>query len=314
MLHSFCEKAHCLDGVNPGAGVIAFNGRLYGTTSSGGKPFPRDCCGTVFAVDPVTGAETVLHAFTGGADGDFPVIGLIGADGALYGGTQSGGKAMGTLFAISPDTGAETVLYNWCTQSNCADGFNPFGIIDVNGTLYGTTLQGGAYNCDQGQGCGTLYTFDLKTGTHTVLYSFGNGADGGHPYAPPIAVNGVLYGTTGVGGAFGQGTLFSFDLGTGVETILHSFNGTDGASPGGNLTNVNGVLYGITASGGAVRGGTVFSYDLTSNTEATVYSFGGTNDGSRPSGGLLAVGNKLYGTTGEGGKHGGGTVFVLNLK
>jgi hypothetical protein len=41
----------------------------------------------------------------------------------------------------------ENVLYSFCRQQNCADGAVPGqgGLIDVKGTLYGTTAIGGAY-------------------------------------------------------------------------------------------------------------------------------------------------------------------------
>jgi uncharacterized repeat protein (TIGR03803 family) len=62
VLHSFTGGA---DGGNPYAGVIRDPaGNLYGTTYSGGASGQ----GVVFKLD-TTGTETVLHSFTGGADG-----------------------------------------------------------------------------------------------------------------------------------------------------------------------------------------------------------------------------------------------------
>jgi uncharacterized repeat protein (TIGR03803 family) len=45
-------------------------------------------------------------------------------------------------------------------------------------------------------GCGTIFAYNIKTGTETVLYSFTGGADGAVPEASLINVAGTLYGTT----------------------------------------------------------------------------------------------------------------------
>jgi len=60
---------------------------LYGTTEFGGT-YDN---GTVFSVNPNTGAETVLHSFGSGADGEYPIASLIDVKGTLYGTTEEGG-------------------------------------------------------------------------------------------------------------------------------------------------------------------------------------------------------------------------------
>ena len=57
----------------------------------------------VFKVD-TSGNETVLHSFTGGADGGTPFAGVVlGPNGNLYGTTIGGGKANGgVVFEIKP--------------------------------------------------------------------------------------------------------------------------------------------------------------------------------------------------------------------
>jgi uncharacterized repeat protein (TIGR03803 family) len=74
-------------------------GNLYGTTSTGAAGF-----GTVFELDR-TGKITVLHTFSGGADGATPYAGLaLDGAGNLYGTTSGGGAAnVGTVFEILPD-------------------------------------------------------------------------------------------------------------------------------------------------------------------------------------------------------------------
>jgi uncharacterized repeat protein (TIGR03803 family) len=85
------------------------------------------------------------------------------------------------------------------------------------------------------------------------------------------------------------------------EMVLHSFAGGthDGATPEGALINVAGTLYGTTSGGGAFGFGTVFSMTPAGD-ERVLYSFkGGATDTLGPNGALLAVGDKLHGTTGN---------------
>jgi uncharacterized repeat protein (TIGR03803 family) len=242
-------------GSYPEAGLIEVNGALYGTTYKGGN---QTCnCGTVYKIT-TAGTETVLHSFTGGSDGSYPQARLLYVGGALYGATSTGGNQScncGTVFRVTT-SGSESVLYAF---KGSPDGGDPTaGLIDVNGSLYGTTNTGGQNNG------GTAYRI-TTSGTEAVLYSFTGGSDGANPAAGLINIPGKgLYGTTQQGGgsgcAFkGCGTVFNVKL-SGVETVLYSFQGgLDGATPLAGLTIVNGTLYGTTEQGGANGVGTVFS-------------------------------------------------------
>lgn len=99
VLHSFSGGT---DGKNPHASLIDVNGTLYGTTQSGGNSSCNVECGTVFSLNPNTGAEKVLHSFGSGTDGDTPNASLINVKGTLYGTTFYGGNdhVNGTLFAL----------------------------------------------------------------------------------------------------------------------------------------------------------------------------------------------------------------------
>ena len=78
-----------------------------------------------------------------------------------------------------------------------ADGGNPnASLLEVNGTLYGTTAFGGS------NGLRTVFS-SSTSGGEQVLHSFG-GSDGATPQAGLIDVNGILRGTTLYGG-FGSG-------------------------------------------------------------------------------------------------------------
>ena len=130
------------DGLWPFAGVIGDSGgNLYGTTYAGGIAQGKAGYGTVFKLD-TSGALTVLHRFSGGADGANPYSGVIqDAAGNLYGATYYGGSGYGVVFKLDTN-GKETVLY---TFKGGADGANPFAglVMDSAGNLYGTTYYGG---------------------------------------------------------------------------------------------------------------------------------------------------------------------------
>lgn len=143
----------------------------------------------------------------------------------------------------------------------------------------------------------------------TVLHSFAGGDnDGSTPISGLLRVGKLFYGTTGNGGRYGHGTVFSITpAGTGF-TVLYSFKGQkDGSGSIAGLTDAGGKLYGTTVNGGTAGNGTVFSI-TTSGTFATLYSFkGGKTDGASPWAALTNVNGTLYGTTASGGKAGGGT-------
>jgi uncharacterized repeat protein (TIGR03803 family) len=145
VLHSFVDSP---DGYAPFSRLINVNGTLYGTTSGGGDYG----CGTVFSINK-KGREKIVHSFQGGTnDGCRPVAGLVDVGGNLFGTTSQGGdpNSAGTIFEIT-SAGAESVLYFFQGGS---DGQDPeAGLIDVDGTLYGTTRSGGGKACD----CGTVF-------------------------------------------------------------------------------------------------------------------------------------------------------------
>ena len=205
VLHSFGGRP---DGAYPDAGLIDVKGALYGTTSGGGAygnegSSPYRLGGTVFSVS-TAGTEYVLHSFGNASDGNSPYAGLIAAKGTFYGTTSTGGSGCGsygcgTVFSINT-TRKERVLHSFGGDS---DGARPHAsLIDVKGTLYGTTGDGGRY------GLGTVFSISAAGSEH-VLHSFGSGSDGNRPYASLIDENGTLYGTTIAGGKHGSGTVFA---------------------------------------------------------------------------------------------------------
>jgi uncharacterized repeat protein (TIGR03803 family) len=342
VLYSFCSQSNCADGKGPETGLTDVNGKLYGTTSEGGGS--QSCyngCGTVLSLDPSTGAETVLHAFCSEencADGADPHSTLTLVGGALIGTTVEGGSDLfglngsGTVYAINPDTGAETVVYAFCSQKGlyCADGWEPAGgVTNVNGLLYGTTLDGGAHDY------GAVFAVNPRKGSEKLLYSFCSQADcvdGERPVSGLTLVDGLLYGAAYAGGASGTGNCYGYGCGvifalnpdTGAENVAYSFCSRqkcrDGATPESDLIDVSGVLYGTTVQGGS-RGcenhegcGTAFSLAPESGSEKVLYSFCADrkcSDGQTPYATLKDVHGALYGTTNFGGAYGYGAVVAI---
>jgi uncharacterized repeat protein (TIGR03803 family) len=97
-LYSFCSQPPCPDGNTPQAGlVVAANGSLYGTTSTGGS----NRYGTIFKITPL-GTLTTLYNFcslAGCADGANP-NGLVQSTSGTFYGTTDGPGGYGTVFAL----------------------------------------------------------------------------------------------------------------------------------------------------------------------------------------------------------------------
>jgi uncharacterized repeat protein (TIGR03803 family) len=177
------------------------DGNFYGTTGNGGV----NGYGTVYEVAEPGDVETVLWSFGTGSDGASPYASVVqGADGNFYGTTAGGGTfGNGTVFKVTPPA-TETVLYSFGGVTG--DGVNPFSalIVGADGNFYGTTYGGGTYSY------GTIFKL-TPTGVETVLWSFGAGTDGRHPYAGLyLGADGHLYGTTESGGVNGAGTAFKY--------------------------------------------------------------------------------------------------------
>lgn len=148
------------DGAFPRGLILDGDGSLYGATGSGGV----SRYGTVYKLIPpqlssTSWSKVVLYNFTGGADGNAPQAELVlDGSGALYGATSGGGLGYGAVFKLTPPTPPATVWTNSVLHSFAAgkDGWSPdAGLIgDGNGTLYGTTSDGGADNA------GTVFKVD----------------------------------------------------------------------------------------------------------------------------------------------------------
>jgi uncharacterized repeat protein (TIGR03803 family) len=203
------------------------------------------------------------------------------SNGNLYGTTQSGGTSQnsictssvgcGTVFEITV-SGKLTTFYNFCSQTNCSDGFNPFaGVVQgTDGNFYGTARLGGIYNsglCGK-SGCGTAFEITPR-GKLSTLYTFcsqTNCTDGAYPLQALMqATNGTFYGVTNFGGAdyrgchSGCGNVFSLSMGLKPFVATLPTAGTVGTTVmilGNNLKGATGVTFNGTAATFTVVSGT----------------------------------------------------------
>ncbi len=244
---------------DPGAALT-----FYGTTFAGGA----SDLGTVFRFSLPAGVPTldVLHGFDE-TDGSNPWAGLVlASDGNYYGTTATGGDfaSAGTAFRLSFPGGIPTVtsIHSFDVGT---DGARPHaGLVEKDGLLYGTTVQGGANDL------GAIYSMTFA-GATTLLHSFsgidagGDLDDGDNPEAALIVgVDGDFYGTTEFGGDLDLGTIFRMHLeggGGATVSILHSFDGTQGATPYAALVQgADEALYGGAFRGTADDLGVVFRF------------------------------------------------------
>jgi uncharacterized repeat protein (TIGR03803 family) len=291
------------DGSQPEA-LTAFHGELYGVTFEGGyesaaRPFQSKGCGVLFAIT-LAGEENVRSPFKC-ANWDGPHGRLVVDGDALFGETvgNSTSSSDGSIFMARGD-GTKSLVYAFPGS----DGTDPTdGLVDLNGTLYGTTEYGGKF------GDGTVFAV-LPNGTVHVIFDF-NGADGQFPIGGLTAVDGALYGMTYFGGSESGGTVFTLTTTGNNEHVLQYFGKRSpyGAYPASRLIAMGGALFGTTSAYGSNGKGVIFELSR-GGTATALHSFGGA-DGNGPSGDLAEVGNALYGTTEYGGLDGGGTLFRI---
>jgi uncharacterized repeat protein (TIGR03803 family) len=204
--------------------ILDAKGNLYGTTGNGGKYN----AGTAFKLTPPAAGktawtETILAQFGGGAGGD--VGGSSGGlvmdkTGALYGALSGGGTGFGSIYKLTPPAAGKTAwtsatLYSFQTFNDCNNPRSSL-IIDKNGTLYGTCYDAGRTQVAPGLSDGCVFSLK-KSGAkylENVIFTFTS-----TPTSPPVKganlsdalvadAKGNLYGTTYVGGAFQDGTVF----------------------------------------------------------------------------------------------------------
>lgn len=313
-LYSFCPKmTNCTDGASPTGLVQGADGKLYGTTATGGTSKGANCfssCGTIFRIAP-NGKFKSIYSFCSQpncTDGYEPSAGLVqGLDGSFYGTTTGGGaNNQGTIFKITP-AGMLTTLYSFCPQSGCMDGYHPNSllVLATDGNLYGTTPIGGA------NGSGTIFKI-TPTGDFTALFSLDE--FNAEPNALIQAADGSFYGTTHSSGS--QGSAFQF-IPPNTFNLLYIFYdaGPSGSNPAAPLVQgIDGNFWGTASMGGLSGGGTMFKMTAAGKL-TTIHTFCVQTtcaDGNSPGALMQATNGIFYGTAALAGQLGYGTLYSLD--
>jgi uncharacterized repeat protein (TIGR03803 family) len=210
MLHNFSLNADNA-GVAPNAQLLVdAAGNLFGTTEVGGS-------GGGGGVFELSGSNhqtyTPLVSFNGTNNGGGQsTSGLVAdASGNLYG-TLDG--LNGLVYELSGSNHTTLTTLHAFTGYDGNEAVAGLA-IDAAGDLYGTTSAGGpAYNPSAGSflPLGTVFEITGSNhGTFTTLADFSNQSGGGYDPYGGIALfpDGTVYGTTDLGGAFDDGTVFT---------------------------------------------------------------------------------------------------------
>ncbi len=264
----------------------------------------------------------VIYSFNIGPIGVFPYAGVtLDTHGNVYGTNNAYGVGYGTVYKLAYRDGVwmASPLYEFQGGN---DGAFPASrvVFGPDGSLYGTTSEGGGTGC-RSLGCGTVFKLTPPATicravqcpwTETVLYRFTGGADGAVPEYGDIIFDsaGAIYGTTsGNYACFGSVYKLSKSGGVWTETTLWTFTGgSDGFFPNGGVTfDRSGNLYGTMDTG-------VFELSPSGGgwNETVLHTFQIETEGDGSLAGVIFdnVGN-LYGDTFGGGPEEGGALFEM---
>lgn len=196
--------------------------------------------------------------------------------------------------------GEVRVLHTFSGGAN--DGYMSFcGVYASGTTLYGAAYTGGAYSM------GVVYRLETDGSGFRVLHSFAGGADGDHPVAAPILVDGVLYGASS-DWAGNASVFYRVNPDGSGYTALTSR--PYGYGPDESLSWHNGMLYGV-APGGGYGAGSLFQLNPDGSGFEESLKFGFSYS-IEPHGPLLQIGDAFYGISDQGGSKYNGALFKVN--
>jgi uncharacterized repeat protein (TIGR03803 family) len=284
-----------------GSLIEATDGMIYGMSYLGGTNFT----GNLFQYNIATSTCTNKFSFTG-TEGTRPMGSLMQSlDGKLYGMTYDGGaNNQGVLFQYDPATSAYSKKLDF---AGAANGSKPKGSLmqASDGKLYGMTNQGGLFDA------GILFQYNPSISSFAKKTEFGGIDPTGFSASLMQASDGMLYGTSELGGVHNAGVLFQYNPVTFTYTKKLDFDETNGSH---NFTGLmeasDGKLYGTSLEGGVNNKGVLFQYDPATSTYIKKLDFDGATNGATPSGPpVQASDGKLYGTAVNGGTNDKGIFY-----
>jgi uncharacterized repeat protein (TIGR03803 family) len=350
VLHHFQYSSSTNDGEYPtGYLILASNGKIYGTTEEGGA---NQYYGTIFSYTPSNGTYTVEASFASGSGGNSPYGIVEGSDGNIYGiNNQGATNNKGNIFRYNPTSHVLTARKDF--NGKGAWGHIPmvkvgtdslFGIISsgswspyyynvflyrpsldsiaVLDTFMASNVHGFIYRSSDHSIYGGYYSgnvsgyfkYDINSASVSrVVYDTTNSI--GRNYLAPYFDNNKIIGFAASGGYNNNGTLISYQLGSGGLSKQMSFkNPVNGVNPkGGLFLASNGKLYGLTYSGGVNDKGSVYKIDPANNDTVIKIADLSNSLGAYPEGGIMeASDGKLYFLTTAGGQNNAGTLIQLD--
>jgi uncharacterized repeat protein (TIGR03803 family) len=246
------------NGRAPVSSPIAYNGKLYGTTSNGGI----SDIGVLYEYDPVTDNYTKKDMQP--IAGSYPVGEPAAYNNKLYGMTNANGLGnYGIIYSYDPATAVLSKVYDVQNGGSLA----PNGAFTLyNNKLYGTTSGGGANSV------GGIFVYDPVTNTASTPASFSS-AGGVSVSNAPTLYNNKFYLMANGGGGNGRGSILQFDPATNALTTIYSFStntGGTGYDPTGGLTVSGNFLYAVLREGNNIN---VIQLDPATNTVTTRSSY-----------------------------------------
>jgi uncharacterized repeat protein (TIGR03803 family) len=223
-----------------------------------------------------------------------------GSDGKLYGASWAGGQyGLGAVFRLNKDGTGFQILHHFSGP----DGYHVSGgmIEGTDGKLFGTTAE------TQGGGSGAIFAVEKDGTGFQLLHRFAFGTnDGTYPRSGVIqGSDGLLYGRTQYGGAFGGGCVYRIATDGSGYRLIASLRAA-GAS--GLTEGSDGYLYGTTSGNGAVAG-TLFRVDKAGSEFTLIRSFDFETNGA-PDGPLVVMADgTVYGTAWLNNTTNGGCIY-----
>jgi uncharacterized repeat protein (TIGR03803 family) len=286
------------DGRNPWCTLVEYNGRLWGSTTTGGTKGN----GTIFSIadDGTDYGQEISFidvTYTGWQPNGF----VIEANNHIVGTTLSGGyNDYGVIFSLSKDGTEYNVLHHF----SFTDGTGTSGaLVEIDGKLWGLNSEGGANNK------GTIFSIDIDGSNFTKAHDF-NGIDGDTPVGGLIVSDGLLWGVT-ANSNNGAGNIFKYNPNTGIAESVIDFDPLQGLNqPQSGLTKAYEKFYCITKTSTSSVTYQLYNFDLDGNNFNRVYQFNEFFDNvRRPSGLLVLTDVNLWGVDFFGGTFRDGSLF-----
>jgi uncharacterized repeat protein (TIGR03803 family) len=321
-LHDF----NWTDGSGPEGGVtLGSDGKLYGTTVSGGdgKSGPYSCTyktGVLYSLDIGGGFHTIWDFRNGwlrplkskddhhtereimDSRGSYPVSPPVQTKSGQWFGVT--GKSNNFELGIFYTIGFEALQIFDGLAANFPVSLSP-GVLDD--SVYGVTWGGAKSNP-----FGTVFAGGGNG--FRVIHTFKN-TDGAKPLNVIQGKDGRLYGTTTTGSPDKiHGLIYSMTTAGGDYKILHVFDQNKGGGPwSGVVWGSDNRLYGATVYGGKANRGVFYRIDPDGKNFTVLHTFKTFETGRKPTGRIIEGNDRnFYGTTYEGGVFDKGVVFKLD--